>query len=319
MKPTVVVYNSLYPEALDYIKQSCHVDYFPGYKEKMPDFLKALKTADGLIGSGLRVDEELLEQAPNLKIVSNKSVGYDNLDIPLLKERGIQASNTPGVLDDTVADTIMALILSAARRVPELDQFVKSGEWSAQGFRDHQFGVDVHHKTLGIIGMGGIGSTLAKRARFGFDMNILYHNRSRNEQAELTYDAVYCTMEELLRQSDFVCVMTPLTPQTKGMIGDAEFAGMKETAIFINASRGAVVDEQALIRALQTGHILGAGLDVFEQEPVSADNPLLALPNVVTLPHIGSATEETRKKMAMLAAENVVAGVTGQPLKTSIY
>lgn len=319
MKPTVVVYNSLYPEALDYIKQSCHVDYFPGYKEKMPDFLKALKTADGLIGSGLRVDEELLEQAPNLKIVSNKSVGYDNLDIPLLKERGIQASNTPGVLDDTVADTIMALILSAARRVPELDQFVKSGEWSAQGFRDHQFGVDVHHKTLGIIGMGGIGSTLAKRARFGFDMNILYHNRSRNEQAELTYDAVYCTMEELLRQSDFVCVMTPLTSQTKGMIGDAEFAGMKETAIFINASRGAVVDEQALIRALQTGHILGAGLDVFEQEPVSADNPLLALPNVVTLPHIGSATEETRKKMAMLAAENVVAGVTGQPLKTSIY
>lgn len=319
MKPTVVVYNSLYPEALDYIKQSCHVDYFPGYKEKMPDFLKALKTADGLIGSGLRVDEELLEQAPNLKIVSNKSVGYDNLDIPLLKERGIQASNTPGVLDDTVADTIMALILSAARRIPELDQFVKSGEWSAQGFRDHQFGVDVHHKTLGIIGMGGIGSTLAKRARFGFDMNILYHNRSRNEQAELTYDAVYCTMEELLRQSDFVCVMTPLTPQTKGMIGDAEFAGMKETAIFINASRGAVVDEQALIRALQTGQILGAGLDVFEQEPVSADNPLLALPNVVTLPHIGSATEETRKKMAMLAAENVVAGVTGQPLKTSIY
>lgn len=319
MKPTVVVYNSLYPEALDYIKQSCHVDYFPGYKEKMPDFLKALKTADGLIGSGLRVDEELLEQAPNLKIVSNKSVGYDNLDIPLLKERGIQASNTPGVLDDTVADTIMALILSAARRIPELDQFVKSGEWSAQGFRDHQFGVDVHHKTLGIIGMGGIGSTLAKRARFGFDMNILYHNRSRNEQEERTYDAVYCTMEELLRQSDFVCVMTPLTPQTKGMIGDAEFAGMKETAIFINASRGAVVDEQALIRALQTGQILGAGLDVFEQEPVSADNPLLALPNVVTLPHIGSATEETRKKMAMLAAENVVAGVTGQPLKTSIY
>ncbi|OXS76608.1 2-hydroxyacid dehydrogenase [Domibacillus enclensis] len=319
MKPTVVVYNSLYPEALDYINQSCHVDYFPGYKEKMPDFLKALKTADGIIGSGLRVDEELLEQAPNLKIVSNKSVGYDNLDIPLLKERGIQASNTPGVLDDTVADTIMALILSAARRVPELDQFVKSGEWSAQGFRDHQFGVDVHHKTLGIIGMGGIGSTLAKRARFGFDMNILYHNRSRNEQAEHTYDAVYCTMEELLRQSDFVCVMTPLTPQTKGMIGDAEFAGMKETAIFINASRGAVVDEQALIRALQAGQILGAGLDVFEQEPVSADNPLLALPNVVTLPHIGSATEETRKKMAMLAAENVVAGVTGQPLKTSIY
>lgn len=319
MKPVVVVYNRLYEEALEYIQASCDVHYFPGYKEKMPEFLEALKGADGLIGSGLKVDEALLDQAPNLKVIANKSVGYDNLDISLLKKRGIRATNTPGVLDDTVADAIVALMLAAARRVPELDQFVKTGGWTESGFKDHQFGVDVHHKKLGIIGMGGIGSRLAKRAHFGFDMTILYHNRSRNEQAESTYDAVYCQVEELLEQSDFVCVMTPLTPQTKGMIGKNEFAQMKKTAIFINASRGAVVDESALIEALQTKQILGAGLDVFEQEPVERDNPLLSMPNVVTLPHIGSATEETRKKMAMLAAENVVAGVAGGKLKTPIF
>lgn len=319
MRPVVVVYNRLYEEALEYIRASCDVHYFPGYKENYLEFMEALKTADGLIGSGLKVDEEFLDQAPNLKIIANKSVGYDNLDIPLLKKRGIRAANTPGVLDDTVADTIMALMLAAARRVPELDQFVKTGGWTENGFKDHQFGVDVHHKTLGIIGMGGIGSTLAKRAHFGFDMKILYHNRSRNEQAENTYKAVYCQVEELLEQSDFVCVMTPLTPQTKGMIGKHEFARMKNTAIFINASRGPVIDESALIEALQKKQILAAGLDVFKQEPVERENRLLLMPNVVTLPHIGSATEETRKKMAMLAAENVVAGVTGGQLKTPIF
>ncbi|WP_046176361.1 2-hydroxyacid dehydrogenase [Domibacillus indicus] len=319
MKPTVVVYNRLYEEALEYIRASCEVVYFTNYKENMPEFEKALKEADGLIGTRLKVDEALLDQAPHLKVIANKSVGYDNLDIPLIKKRGILAANTPGVLDDTVADTIVALMLAAARRVPELDQFVKTGGWTEKGFKDHQFGLDVHHKTLGIIGMGGIGSTLAKRARFGFDMNILYHNRSRNKQAENTYDAVYCQMDELLERSDFVCVMTPLTPETKGLIGKKEFSQMKETAVFINASRGAVVDETALIEALQSNRIWAAGLDVFEQEPVERDNPLLSMPNVVTLPHIGSATEETRKKMAMLAAENVVAGVTGRELKTPIF
>lgn len=319
MRPVVVVYKPLYEEALDYIRAACDVEYFPGDKKEDPAFRQALQKADGLIGSGLKVDEDLLDGAPQLKMISNKSVGYDNLDLSLLKERGIQASNTPGVLDDTVADTIMALMLAAARRVTELDAFVKKGGWSKNGFKDEQFGVDVHHKTLGIIGMGGIGQMVAKRARFGFDMNILYHNRSRHEGAEHTYEAVYCSMDELLEQSDFICVMTPLTAETKGMIGAEQFEKMKSSAIFINASRGPVVDEHALIEALKAKQILAAGLDVFQQEPVRPDNPLLQMANVVTLPHIGSATEETRKKMAMLAAENVVAGVTGKRLKTPIF
>jgi glyoxylate/hydroxypyruvate/2-ketogluconate reductase len=270
-----------------------------------------LKNAQGILGAGLKVDKELLDQAPHLKIISNISVGYDNLDLTSLTERGIIATNTPDVLNDTVADTIIGLILSTARRIPELDQWVKTGQWES-GLEEKCFGVDVHHKVLGIIGMGGIGSAVAKRAHFGFDMEILYHNRSRNENAEEKYGATYCSMEELLRKSDFVCLMTPLTPETVNLIGIREFELMKESAIFINASRGKTVDEEALIQALQKGQIYGAGLDVFVQEPVKKDNPLTTMNNVVTLPHIGSATYETRFKMAMTAANNLVAGLQGE-------
>jgi len=165
---------------------------------------------------------------------------------------------------------------------------------------------------LGIIGMGAVGTTIAKRAHLGFDMQILYHNRSRNEQAEKLYGATYCSLDELLKQSDYVCLMTPLTPATEKMIGKREFELMKETAIFINGSRGKTVDEEALVDALKTGQILAAGLDVFVEEPVQPDHPLLSLENVVTLPHIGSATYETRMKMAMLGATNLVTGLQGQ-------
>lgn len=319
MKPKVVVYKRMSEQVLDFIRESCEVQYFPDYKKEFPAFFEALKEADGVLGSGLKFDAALLDQLPKLKIICNTSVGYDNLDIPLLKERGIMATNTPDVLNDTVADTIVALMLSAARRITELDQFVKTGGWSEHGFSQQQFGVDVHHKTLGIIGMGGIGSALAKRAYFGFDMNILYHNRSRNEEAETTYNATYCTMDKLLEQSDFVCIMTPLTQETEKMIGKEEFEKMKKTAVFINAARGKVVDEAALIEALQSNEILAAGLDVFEKEPTDRNNPLLKMRNVVTLPHIGSATAETRMSMAKLGAKNVVAGVTGDKLVTPIY
>ncbi|OLN23049.1 bifunctional glyoxylate/hydroxypyruvate reductase B [Domibacillus antri] len=319
MKPKVVVYKRMSEKVLDYIRESCEVHYFPGYKEEYEAFLAALKEAEGVLGSGLKFDEVLLDQAPKLKVICNTSVGYDNLNIPLLKERGILASNTPGVLNDTVADTIMALMLAAARRITELDQFVKTGGWSENGFSQQQFGIDVHHKTLGIIGMGGIGATLAKRAHFGFDMNILYHNRSRNKAAETAYHAAYCTMDELLAKSDFVCVLTPLTSQTEKLIGKREFEKMKQTAVFVNAARGKVVDEKALIEALQANEVLAAGLDVFEKEPTDRSNPLLKMPNVVTLPHIGSATAETRMKMAQLGAENLTAGVHGKKLLTPIY
>jgi glyoxylate/hydroxypyruvate/2-ketogluconate reductase len=312
MKPKVIVYKKVDKKVLELLAETCEVIYFENLdSETYPVFLNELEGAQGLLGSGLKVDKELLNQAPQLNIVCNISVGYDNLDLTALAERGIIATNTPDVLNDTVADTIMGLILSSARRIPELDQWVKTGQWES-GLAEKWFGVDVHHKVLGIIGMGGIGSAMAKRAHFGFDMEIIYHNRSRNEEAEDKYGAVYCSMEDLLKKSDFVCLMTPLTPDTVNLIGKREFELMKESAIFINASRGKTVDEEALIEALQKGQIYGAGLDVFVQEPVEKNNPLLSMKNVVTLPHIGSATYETRFKMAMTAAANLIKGLQGE-------
>jgi glyoxylate/hydroxypyruvate/2-ketogluconate reductase len=312
MKPKVIVYKKVDKKVLELLSETCEVIYFENLdSETYPVFLNELEEAQGLLGSGLKVDKELLDQAPQLNIVCNISVGYDNLDLTALAERGIIATNTPDVLNDTVADTIMGLILSTARRIPELDQWVKTGQWES-GLAEKWFGVDVHHKVLGIIGMGGIGSAVAKRAHFGFDMEIIYHNRSRNEEAEDKYGAVYCSMEDLLKKSDFICLMTPLTPDTVNLIGKSEFELMKESAIFINASRGKTVDEEALIEALQKGQIYGAGLDVFVQEPVEKNNPLLSMKNVVTLPHIGSATYETRFKMAMTAATNLVKGLQGE-------
>lgn len=312
MKPNVIIYKKVDPAVLDYIQESCEVVYLEELnQETYPPFYEALREAHGLIGSGLKVNKELLDQAPQLKIVSNISVGYDNLDLHELTARGIMATNTPDVLNDTVADTIMGLMLAASRRIPELDRYVKAGKWKASD-SENLFGVDLHHKVLGIIGMGRIGTTIAKRAHCGFDMKILYHNRTRNEEVERIYDATFCSLEELCEQSDFVCLMVPLTPQTEKMIGENEFKRMKKSAIFINGSRGATVDEDALVRALQNGDILAAGTDVFVQEPVQPDHPLLALPNVVTLPHIGSATHETRTKMAWLAAENLVQGLQGK-------
>lgn len=312
MKPKVIVYKKMDEKVLEFIRETCEVIYFEKlHSDVYPTFLEELKDVDALLGSGLKVNGDLLDRAPHLKIVCNTSVGYDNLDMSELSKRNIIATNTPDVLNDTVADTIFGLLLATARRMPELDQFVKNGEWK-ETLKEEHFGVDVHHKTLGIIGMGGVGSAIAKRAYFGFDMDILYHGRSRKEEEEKTYNATYCSLEELLQKSDFVCLMTPLTPQTEGLMGKREFELMKQSAIFINGSRGKTVDEEALINALRVEEILGAGLDVFAQEPVSPDNPLLSMKNVVTLPHIGSATAETRLKMAMLGAENLVAGLKGE-------
>jgi gluconate 2-dehydrogenase len=312
MKSKVIVYKKLDKKVLDFIQNTCEVVYFEKLdSQTYPVFLEELKDAQGILGSGLKVDKELLDQAPYLKIVCNTSVGYDNLNMEELAKRGIMATNTPDVLNDTVADTVFGLLLSTAKRIPELDHWVKKGQWESD-LEEKWFGVDVHHKVLGIIGMGAIGSVIAKRAHLGFDMEILYHNRSRNEEAEQKYGATYCSMEDLLKQSDFVCLMTPMTPQTEKMMGKREFELMKETAIFINGSRGKTVDEDALIHALQTGEILAAGLDVFVEEPVKLDNPLLSMKNAVTLPHIGSATYETRLKMEILAATNLVAGLQGE-------
>lgn len=320
MRHKVIVYNKVDSTVIEYLKKTCEVVYFQQNEQLLnnPLFLKELSEAHAILGSRMSVNSSFLDLAPRLKIVSNISVGYDNFDMNEITKRGIMATNTPTVLNETVADTIFALILATARRIPEMDQNVKSGKWVKSNIDEEWFGVDVHHKTLGIIGLGGIGSSLAKRAHFGFDMKILYHNRSRNEEAERLYNATYCSMDKLLHNSDFVCVMVPLTKHTEKLIGKRELSMMKKSGILINASRGKVIDEEALIESLQQKEIFGAGLDVFTQEPVANDNPLLSMKNVVTLPHIGSATKETRLKMQLLAAENVVEGLMGGTPKNLI-
>ncbi|MDY0406801.1 D-glycerate dehydrogenase [Virgibacillus sp. 179-BFC.A HS] len=258
----------------------------------------------------MKVNQEMLDRAPKLRIVSNISAGYDNLDIKELTSRGIMATNTPDVLTDTTADAIFGLLLATARRIPELDAYVKAGQWTAK-LPDERFGVDVHHKTLGIIGMGRIGKAIAERAHFGFK-NVLYHNRTRNSDTEKELEATYVSLDDLLQQSDFVCLMAPLTDETIGLMGKREFDLMKETAVFINGARGSMVVEADLIHALQNKTIRAAGLDVYQNEPLPLDSPLLQLENVVTMPHYGSATQETRYKMAELAVDNLIKGIHRQ-------
>ncbi|WP_436371616.1 2-hydroxyacid dehydrogenase [Cytobacillus sp. BC1816] len=318
MKSKVIVYQKTFEQVLEMLHDKYEVVYFEGVNSaNQSEFYFHLKDAQALLGAGMKIDKELLDHAPNLKVVSNISVGYDNLNIPELTKRKIMATNTPGVLNDTVADAIFGLMLTAARRISELDQFVKSGEWKAK-IKEEYFGVDVHHKTLGIIGMGGIGSVIAQRAHNGFDMKVLYHTRSRKGEAEDLYNAEYRTLEELLKESDFVCNMAPLTTHTEKLIGEREFGLMKKTAIFVNGSRGAVIDEKALYNSLKEKRILAAGLDVYQHEPINLDHPLLKLPNVVTLPHIGSATVETRLKMGLLAANSLIERLNGKRPATLI-
>jgi gluconate 2-dehydrogenase len=304
-KPKVFVTYEIYDDSEKYLREHC--DYTSldfSKKTSFEDLKEGIKDADGILVMGTPIDENLLQYAERLKVVSNVSVGYNNLDIEAMKKRGIVGTHTPGVLDDTVADTIFGLILNVARKFPWLENYAKSGKWK-KGDNEIFYGVDVHHSTIGIIGFGRIGETVAKRAK-GFDMDIIYHNRNRKPHAEKEFGAVYMEMEELLKTADFVVVMTPLNEQTHHLIGQAEFKLMKKDAFLINASRGPVIDEKALIKALEEGEIAGAGLDVYEQEPIDPNNPLLKMENTVTLPHAGSSTEKTRREMAMLAAKAIV-------------
>ncbi|EEL48688.1 D-glycerate dehydrogenase [Bacillus cereus] len=311
MKPKVYIADRVPKFVETYISEHCEYEKWDS-SEKIPRevLLEKVKDKQGLLNFGAKIDEELLQAAPHLKVVSNISVGYDNFDLEAMKRKSIIGTNTPYVLDDTVADLVFALMLATGRRVCELDSYVKQGKWDDEIKKEH-FGLDIHHSTIGIIGMGRIGETVAKRAKFGFDMNVLYYNRRRKEEAEQKFDATYCDLNTLLAQSDFIVLLTPLTEETYHLIGEKEFSLMKETAIFINASRGKTVDEAALIEALQQKKIFAAGIDTFTQEPIQKDNPLLSLTNVVTLPHIGSATLKTRHEMAMTAAKNLVAGLAG--------
>ncbi|MGA9031889.1 MAG: D-glycerate dehydrogenase [Sulfuricaulis sp.] len=259
-----------------------------------------------------RVDAALLAQCPTLKAVCNIAVGFNNIDLKACTERGVMATNTPGVLDDSTADFTWALILATARRVTESEAWLRAGQWS--GWKLKQFlGTDVHHATLGILGLGRIGQAVARRAR-GFDMTVLYHNTRRlSEEVEKSCHAAYVSMDELLARADILTLHVPYSPATHHIIGAAQLAKMKNMAILINAARGGVVDDQDLIEALQQGRIGGAGLDVFENEP-KLDQRFLGFKNVVLTPHIASSSETTRRNMAMLAAENLVAALTtGKP------
>ncbi|ALZ98419.1 glyoxylate/hydroxypyruvate reductase GhrB [Leclercia adecarboxylata] len=318
MKPSVILYKAL-PDAL----QQRLENHFTVTRvnnlspETVQQHAEAFAGAVGLLGSSEKVDAALLEKMPKLRATSTISVGYDNFDVDALNAHNVLLMHTPTVLTETVADTLMALVLSSARRVVEVAERVKAGEWT-KSIGPDWFGTDVHGKTLGIVGMGRIGLALAQRAHFGFNMPILYNARRQHKEAEERFNARYCELDTLLQEADFVCLILPLTDETHHLMGKAQFEKMKKSAIFINAGRGPVVDEQALIAALKNGEIHAAGLDVFEQEPLPASSELLKLPNVVALPHIGSATHETRYNMAACAVDNLIDALQGKVDKNCV-
>ncbi len=263
-----------------------------------------------------RIDQELLTHAPRLGIIATMAVGYDNVDVPALTRRGIVLTNTPGVLTETTADLAFTLILGIARRIGEAERIVREGRW--RSWSPFAFlGRDVHHATLGILGLGRIGMEVAKRAR-GFDMRVLYTNRGRNREAAERLGCIPVELSTLLRESDFLIVLVPLTPDTRHLLSTPQFKLMKPSAFLINAARGPIVDQQALYAALRDSLIAGAALDVTDPEPIPLDDPLLSLDNCLILPHIGSASIATRTRMATLAAENIAAFLTGHRPPTPV-
>ena len=309
MKPKVYVElprDFFHEDAINMLSKVADTLFEPLSKE---EFEEVIAESSAAIIALKRIDENFLELAPKLKIVARFGVGYDNVDVEACTKRGIYVTITPNVLSDAVAEHTFALILSLTRRVIEADRYVRS-EW-AKGEKRFPLGVDLKGKTIGIIGCGRIGSQVARKA-YGFEMKILYHDAVRNEEVEKRFDAKLVSLNELLRNSDIVTLHVPLTDATRGMIGEKELNLMKESAYLINTSRGPVIDQEALTRALKEGKIAGAGLDVFALEPIPLDDPLLKLDNVVLTPHIGSGTVETRRAMALKAAENVLYALKGK-------
>ena len=271
-----------------------------------------VRDIDGLLALlSDRVDAALMEAAPKLKVISNLAVGYDNIDVPEATRRGIVVGNTPAVLTETTADLTFALLMAAARRVVEADAFTRKGQWKTWGPMI-MLGQDIHHATLGIVGLGRIGTEVAKRAK-GFDMTVLYYDPQRRSEEERKLGVEYVSeLSTLLSRSDFICLHVPLSPQTYHLFGAAEFAAMKPTAILVNTSRGPIVDQKALYKALKSRQIFAAAIDVTEVEPISPEDPLLTLDNLVITPHIASASFNTRTGMATMAAANLIAGLHGR-------
>ena len=311
MKPKVLVTREVFDETLDYLGEHCEVESNQQDVPLDPETLaQRLADKDGVVCCLTdAIDAKLLVRCPQLKVAANIAVGYNNIDLAACTARGVMATNTPEVLTDTTADLAFTLMLAAARRLTEVEAYVRAGNW--RGWHLKQLlGVDVHHATLGIIGMGRIGRVIARRAQ-GFEMRVIYHDPVRlAADIEQQLKATYASKDELLAQADFVILQMPYMPQTHHLIGAAELKKMKPSAILINSTRGGIVDDAALIRALKDGTIRAAGLDTFEGEPQL--NPgFLELKNVVLAPHIGSSTEATRRAMAMTAARNAVAARTG--------
>jgi glyoxylate reductase len=312
MSWNVFITRRIPKEGLDLLRQSgaeihLHDEETPFARKEL---LAQVRSCNGvIIGGGERVDTEFLDAAPKLKVVSCLAVGYDNVDLTEATRRRVTVTNTPNVLNEAVADLTWALILGVARRVVEGDRLARSGQWRGLS-PTLLLGVDVAGKILGIVGAGRIGAAVAKRGS-GFSMRLLYFTRNVKPEME-ALGARHAAFEEILRESDFLCVHVPLTPDTRHLFGETEFRKMKPSAFFINMARGAVVDEAALVRALREGRIAGAGLDVYEHEPQISPE-LVAMPNTLLLPHLGSATVETRRRMSIMAVENLLAVLDGRP------
>ncbi|MEM1539019.1 MAG: glyoxylate reductase [Candidatus Bathyarchaeia archaeon] len=314
VKPNVYVTRELPGKSLEIMRKYFEVEVWPEYGPPPKDHLiEKAKNADALVTLLTdKIDAEVFDAAPKLKIVAQMAVGYDNIDVNEATKRGIYVTNTPGVLTETTADLAWALLMAVARRIVEADKYVRSGKWKVSWHPSMFLGKDVSGATIGIIGAGRIGTAVARRAK-GFNMKILYYDVvPMPPEIEKELGAKRVDLETLLRESDFVSIHVPLTKETYHLINEEKLRLMKKTAYIINNARGHVIDEKALYKALSRGWIAGAGLDVFEQEPISADNPLLKLENVVVTPHIGSASFETRSKMAEMVAENILAFFQGK-------
>ncbi|WP_096202838.1 2-hydroxyacid dehydrogenase [Bacillus sp. FJAT-45350] len=316
MKPYVFVTRKISEEALRPLREIADIkvwpeDEVPVSREVLLDEASRASALFTMVSDP--INKELFDLAPNLQVVANMAVGFDNINVEEATQRGIIVCHTPDVLTDTTADLTFALLMATARRLVEASNYIKEGQWK-EWSPLLLAGYDIHHKKIGIIGMGRIGEAVAKRAT-GFDMEILYHNRTRKPEAEKALNAKYVSFDEVIEDCDFVVSMVPYTNETKGIFNEGVFKAMKKTAIFINASRGGVVNEEALYQALQYKEIAAAGLDVFSKEPIGAEHPLLTLPNVVALPHIGSASYETRGAMVEMTVENIIRVLQGtEPL-----
>lgn len=315
-KPKVFVTRLVHQEALDLVAAETEMEVWPEEAPPSPQVLKEkARDVEGLYTNVADpVDKGLFDVATGLKVVSQIAVGVDNIDVAEATRRAIPVGHTPAVLTKTTADLTFALLMAAARRVAESDRWVRAGKWKVSWHPLSFLGQDIHGATLGIIGLGQIGLEVAKRA-LGFEMKVLYYDVIRRPEAEEEYGIELVDIATLLRRSDFVTLHTPLTPDTHHLIGEKELAMMKPTAIVVNASRGSVIDRTALYRALRDGVVAGAALDVTEPEPIPPDDPLLTLENALIIPHIGSASVETRRQMALIAAENLLAGLKRQKLR----